>query len=97
MAVEDMLAAEDIKVVVVAEVAATTATTTTTIMGIKEAAGTTIKGLHSISIIKGTKTKMVVVTETIIKDPLKAKAEEESIFTREGEMFSTILKWVLEP
>ena len=99
MAVEDTVAAEDIKIVVAAAVAATAtaATTTTTSMRTKEAS-TTIKGLHRVSTIKGTTTKAskaVVVTKTIIKDPLKAKAAEESISTQEWEMISAILKWML--
>ena len=98
MVVEDAVAAEDIKVAMAAAVAATAATTTTATMGIKEVASITIKGLHSISSILGTTakaSKAVVVTKTIIKDPLKAKAAEESISTQEWEMISTILKWML--
>ena len=41
---------------------------------------------------------MVVATNAItIKDPLKAKVREESIFTQEGGRMSAILKLELEP
>ena len=67
-------------------------------MQIKEATSTTIKGLPIISTTKAATTKAVVATKTvIIKDSLKVKVREESIFTQEGEMISTILKWELEP
>ena len=67
-------------------------------MEIKEAASTTIKDLPIISTTKAATTKVVVATKAIItKDPLKAKVREESIFTQEGGMISTILRWALEP
>ena len=97
VAVEDAVAVEDTKVVVAAEAVATTTTTTTTIstMEIKGAAS---KGVLVISTTTAVTTKVVVATKAItIKDPLKVKVREESIFTQEGEMISTILKWALEP
>ena len=67
-------------------------------MEIKGATSTTIKGLLVISTITAVTTKVVVATKAItIKDPLKVKGREESIFIQEGEMISTILKWELEP
>ena len=57
-------------------------------------ANTTVKAPHNITTIKGITIKVVTKAfkaSTTIKEPPKAKTEEESIFTREGEMFSTIL------
>ena len=84
VAVEAAVAAEDTKVMVAAEAVATTATIST--MEIKEAVSTTIKGLPITSTTKAATTQVVVATKAIIiKDPLKAKVREESIFTQEGE------------
>ena len=100
VAVEDVVAAEDTKVVVATEAATTTTTTTTTpsTMEIKEAVSTTIKVFPIIFTTKAATTEVVADTKAItFKDPLKAKVREESIFTQEGGMISTILRWALEP
>ena len=84
----------------VATEAVATAVTTATTMVIKEAdTGSTTIAVRSISTIKGTITKVVVVTKAMAKleDLVKVKAEEEFNSVSEGGTTRTTLKLVLGP
>ena len=91
VAVKDAVAVEDTKVVVAAEALAryTNYNNNSNFNNGNQGGDQyylTIKGLLVISTTTAITSKVVVATKALtIKDPLKVKVKEESIFTQEGE------------